>query len=57
MEIKMNKGVRVSGSVVTTVLSNYFDKSHVLYIGKWYGSPTFEFLYEKQVHVAQYVQP
>ncbi|KAL1268456.1 hypothetical protein QQF64_033819 [Cirrhinus molitorella] len=39
-DIQHYQGLRISGSVVMTLLATYLRKGHVLYIDNWYSSPT-----------------
>lgn len=47
-----NELVGMTGSVVTTMLENYYNRGHILYIDNWYTSPNLaELLLEKNTGV------
>lgn len=50
-DIKMNPDIGISGSVVTTMLSDYLGKGHRLFVDNWYTSPTlFDFLHKNKTN-------
>nr|XP_045612925.1 piggyBac transposable element-derived protein 4-like [Procambarus clarkii]XP_045612926.1 piggyBac transposable element-derived protein 4-like [Procambarus clarkii]XP_045612927.1 piggyBac transposable element-derived protein 4-like [Procambarus clarkii] len=46
-ELTRSDDLGVSGSVVQTLMENYLDKGHILYLDRWYSSPVlFAYLVE-----------
>lgn len=50
-DIDMNPDIGISGSVVTTMLSDYLGKGHRMFVDNWYTSPTlFDFLHKNKTN-------
>jgi len=46
--ITINETLKLSGSVISTLMEDYVNKGHIIYMDNWYSSPTlFEYLLKK----------
>jgi hypothetical protein len=46
--ITINETLKLSGSVISTLMEPYVNKGHIIYMDNWYSSPTlFEYLLKK----------
>jgi hypothetical protein len=53
-----DQGIGISGSVVTTLLKDYFNKGHTLWCDNWYTSPQlFSYLHENGTNACGTVRP
>lgn len=44
----LNETLKQSGLVISTLIEPYINKGHIIYMDKWYSSPTlFEYLLKK----------
>lgn len=56
--IKENKKLGISGSVVSTMLESYLGQGHTLFVDNWYTSPTlFHYLHERMTGACGTVKP